>query len=290
MQPVGTTPWTISPNVFFMPSLLSHMQLVPENTFDSILLETRLESTYRIFETYLPLGVVCLQNGNEVVYRNSDGIHIYVCDPSGAVEHTYYYRGGFTQELITHEALCSRLQLYISSHKASRFDLLSTRFFEELRIEIFIHKAALNQIKFELQENKESVHLALRCDKERYITVLPAFFSRMSSPDYKGFRTSVVAQVLSTRSAIKLARTSIPHFNEENGDEREVEPLMSDQSQFSLKTLHAELVIGRVSILNSKKMLSNSNAPYLEIIIGWEDNNISLCLRVFGRGLLSTHP
>lgn len=254
------------------PKYLSRIKAVSPDIFDFGVLDLVQLNAYNIFWKYLAHGAI-YSSQDTIVLRTFDDIRVF---SSGIdqVKCVIYRRDKERLEKGEarlsykefYEFLDGYIRDYTDNIEPLHEDLLTTRYYETLPIDITVTKAAFDQ--FEKLGLLNQVYLFIKADIDDVITVLPAFFNRLHAlfvhPSILEVH-SLVAPVLSNRRAVHMAKNTLKATE----NERTVKSTTGMQKikTFCMKDMHVKLNLGNNSYVFSPNSVKQEMTSFLRIFI-----------------------
>ncbi len=259
------------------PKYLSRIKVVNPDIFDFAMLDIVGMKAYNIFWKYLAHGAI-YSSQESIFLRTSNDIRVY----SGSVDQVkcvIYFRQREQLEKIEvfmpyrdfYEFLDHYLREFTGNVEPLHVDLLTTRYYETLPIDITVTRAAFDQ--FEKLGLSNQVFLFVKADIDDVITVLPAFFDRLNTlfiNPYTFQINALVAPVLSNRRALHVAQNTLKTIE----NERTVNCTTGMQrvKSFAMKDMYAKLSLGNNSYVGCKKTFKHDTTSFIRIFINFTEN------------------
>lgn len=269
------------------PKYLSRIKVVNPDIFDFAMLDIVGMKAYNIFWKYLAHGAI-YSTQESIFLRTFNDIRIF----TGSVDQVkcviYRHQKELLEkieEFIPYKDFYGFLDHYIREFTGNveplHVDLLTTRYYESLPIDITVTKAAFDQ--FEKLGLSSQVFLIVKADIDDVITVLPAFFNRLHALFINPHIFQVnalVAPVLSNRRALHVAQNTLKTLE----NERTVNCTTGMQrvKHFDMKDLYVKLSLGCTSYVFSPKKHTESTTSFLRILINFTDNLPQIEMEVQG--------
>ena len=276
LSPYAASPYALSPDILLSklnPRFLSHIKTLPQDIFDWQMIEIRGRESYDLFWDYLAHGAI-YASGEKIFLRTFNDIRIFSLVNQQVNQVIYRHAGQNVEKIeqsLTFPDFCNYLDYFIREFirniEPFHVDLLTTRYFEELPIDITITKAALEQFAKLGLIKKVMLHVKFSKSPVSLITVLPSFFSRIQKNLSGNQTNSQAAPVFSNRKNLHIAHTVF----KANETERKVHCTTgtADLRAFDMRDLSLDLSLENSLYPLTEKKFNKCSESSLRVFIDY---------------------